>query len=182
MEGPNWWLVGAFTVAGAGMLAVAYVASSYWQGVLDNGGTALLLFALLVFSEPRLVRHLSRPRNLDEAASLAALVAPLAAGTVSTSAYIRERVLRAVGGTGLHQDVPGSSASSARFTNLGGAVEVEWCIGWDDKGLRHVVTVGGKSIPRSLGRCIGWDKKITVHEAHVYRILCYLLRDLEPHA
>ncbi len=103
-------------------------------------------------------------------------------GTVSTSAYIRERVLRAVGGTGLHQDVPGSSASSARFTNLGGAVDVEWCIGWDDKGLRHVVTVGGKSIPRSLGRCIGWDKKIAVHEAHVYRILCYLLRDLEPHA
>lgn len=180
-DGPNWWMIGAFTTSGVGLLAVAYYASSYWQGVLDNGGTALLLFALLVFAEPKLIHHLRQPRTLNEAlARFTELVALRPQGGSSDSEHIKDRVLSSVGRTGLHQERP--KPSWTRFTNLGGAVELEWRVEWDEKGLRHFVTADGRKIPRSLDHFIGWDEKITAHEERIYRILCYLLHELEPHA
>lgn len=177
-EGPNWWMIAVFILAGAGLLAVAYYLPSYWQGVLVNSGTALFLFALLVFSEPRLVHHLRRPQTLDEALTrFNALAMPLPHGSIDGSPQIKDAVLRAVGRTGLHQEPP--NTSSTRFTNLGGAEEVEWRVEWDEKGIRHLVTAWGKKPPRSMSRNIGWDKNVATHEEHIYKILCYLLNEVE---
>lgn len=180
-EGPNWWMICFFTIVGAGLLIAAYFVSSYWQGVLDNGGTALLLFALLVFSEPKLIRHLRQPSTLGEALNqFTDLITPRPQPVANTSDQIRDRVLRTVGKTGLHQDPPESC--STRFANLGGTIEVEWRIEWNEAGLRHLVTAFDRKIPRSLESFIGWDKKIIVHEERIYNILCYLLHELESHA
>ncbi len=190
-DNPNWWVIGAFTASGLGLLIIAYYASSYWQGVLDNGGTALLLFALLAFSEPRLVRHLRQPRTLSEAsARFSAFLTPLPRVATGNRQQVKDRVLAAVARTGLHQEPPG--LSSTLFTNLAGAVDVAWRVEWDDKGLRHHVTTGGvttggvttggQEVPRSLQRSIGWDENIASHEERVYKILCYLIHEFEPRA
>jgi hypothetical protein len=177
-DGPNWWVIGAFTAGGAALLTTAYYMSSYVQGVLDNVGTALLLFALLAFSGPKLIRHLRRPRTLDEALTrFAAVVGSLPQGATGDSTNVKDRVLKAVGRTGLHQEPP--EPTSTRFTNLGGTVPVEWRVEWDEKGLRHLVTADSRNIPRALGGGIGWDEKIAAHEERVYQILCHLLHELE---
>lgn len=176
-QGPNWWVIGIFTAVGAGLLALGYYMSSYWQGVLVNGGTALLLFAMLAFAEPRLVRHLRAPRTAEEAlARFASLVAPFRQD--SSHPRTKDRVLRLVARTGLHQDPPASS--SANFRKLDGSTDVNWCVEWDDAGLRHIVTVKGRAIPPRLGDYVGWDEPAAMHEDRIYKILCYLLDHLEP--
>ncbi|MGQ0718038.1 MAG: hypothetical protein ACT4NP_12160 [Pseudonocardiales bacterium] len=177
---PDWARIAAFTGGGVVLLAVAYFLTSYWQSVLVNGGTALLLFGLLVRYEPRLVRLVDaarrQPRNLDEAlARFAALVAP-APQTAASRADITDRVLTTVCGTGLHQQAPGES--SARFTDVNGSTAVDWWVEWDVSGIRHVVTVGGAEVAPDLAGSVGWDSRFAAHEKRVYAILCLLLRKL----
>ena len=177
-DSANWWIISAFVIGGAILLAAAYYMSSYWQGVFDNGGTALLLFALLAFSEPRLVRHLRRPTTLEEAVNrFAPMILPLSQDATRGSANIKETVLRAIGSTGLHQHRP--EPTWTLFTSLDTPVRVRWRVEWDADGLRHIVTADGKQVPRSLGRRISWEEKLIAHEKHIYRILCYLLQEME---
>lgn len=182
-QGPNWLVIGVFTSAGAGLLAVAYHMSSFWENVFINGGTALLLFALLAFSGPMLIHQLREPQTLDEAlVRVAALVAPFSqkdAGSADIQDHatrVRETVLKTVAKTGLHQKPPASS--SVCFVSLGGSSNVEWRVEWDEKGLRHLVTANGNRVPSHLSRCINWTEKSASHERQIYKILCYLLRAL----
>lgn len=181
-EGTNWWVVGAFTTGGLGLLAAAYYLSAYWQGVLVNGGTSLCLFALLVLSEPRLLRHLREPQSLDDAlARFVPRVTPFQAGDGASSAQsaaqnmrLVDEVLRTVRKSGLTQEPPGPS--SVRFRSLAGSAEIEWDVAWDDKGVRHSVRVNGRNVPSSLSRPIDWEENLAVHKDRIFRILCYLLR------
>jgi hypothetical protein len=186
VDRPNWWVIGIFTGIGAGFLWAAYYVSSYWQGIFINGGTALCLFALLAFSESRLIRHLRGPHSLDEAlARFAPLVAPVqlrrAASSTQTgdhNAQITDYVLRIVSRTGLHQEPP--DPCSAQFKNLAGPMQVDWRIEWNDKGIWHVVKANERNIPASLSQRIDWDQRVTVHEKRIYLILCHLLREFDP--
>jgi len=175
---PNWWLIGLLVVLGMGLLAAGYYMSSYWQSIFVNGGTALFLSAVAVFFEPRLMRHLQAPRTLEEAlARFSVLVGLLPQGSTGSSAQVKDHVLRLVGRTGLHQDPP--EPSVARFVDLSGSIGVKWCIQWDDAGLVHYVTLRGRSIPLRMRHCVGWNEQVAIQEDRVYKILCYLLRELE---
>lgn len=183
----NWWAAGAFVAAGTLLLAVAAHSSPYWQSVLINFGTTLFLFALLAFFEPLLIRHLREPRTLDEAlARFAPLVAPFARGPGSAPSTdgsgaeperIKDHVLRVVARTGLHQHSP--ALCSARFTNLGGPA-VDWRVEWDGQGIRHRIQAGGRKVPTDLQSSIEWREKVTAHEDRIYKIVCHLLRELDP--
>lgn len=176
-QGPNWWVIGALTAAGAVLLAAAYSLPSYWQGVLVNVGTTLFLSAFLVFAESKLLHRLRAPGSLAEAVTrFSQLVTPLAPGVKSQD--IKERVLRTIGQTGLYQHPP--EDASARFVNLGGPVEVEWLVDWNEDGIRHTVTADGRAAPFRHISSVGWDKKFIVHEDRIFEILRSLLRELEP--
>jgi len=184
---PNWRVIAVLVGLAVGMLAAGYYLSSYWQGIFVNGGTALFLSAGAVFFEPRLVRHLREPRDLEEALARFSLLSDVgpAGGTASSSHsqvtdQVKGHVLRLVGRTGLHQEPP--DASLVRFEDLSGSMGVKWCVQWDKMGIAHSVTVRGKSIPSSMGGRVAWNRQLAAHDDRIYKILCYLIRELDSSA
>lgn len=175
---PAWWRIGGFTAAGVILLIVAWFFHDYWEAVLVNGGTALLLFALLAWAEPRLVHLVATaqrsPRTLADAQErLARVLFDLPSHGSLDSYEIRRRVLAAVAECGLHQHPPG--ISSSLFTPRNGNGRVEWCVNWCTQGIWHRVAADGCPISSDLESLIGWNEPLEVHEDRVYRLCCRLL-------
>lgn len=154
--GVNWLLAGGITLLGLLVLISAFplrkAQDGYWSSLLVNLGTALLLFAVLVWLEPKLSKHLREAvlaqRTLADAQqalgeALRARHARQPSG-VSRDDAIEQTVLWAgdrLIESGLVQVSAGPSEMLFADRAKPDEPLLTWKVSWDpDKGLCHEVT------------------------------------------
>jgi len=176
---PDGGKIAAFTGAGVALLVLARVVGedAYWQGVLVNLGTTLLLFALLVLAEPSLVRRIDaarrRPRDVTEAQQRVAAVLTAGGPVQNTPDCITTRVLDLISGTGLHLLPPNPPVF--QFENLGNQLRVEWTVRRESDGISHRVRFDRHGLPADLVQLVPWSAGHQKHEARVQAVLTWML-------
>jgi hypothetical protein len=192
-EGWNWISAAGFTCAGAIACVIAWgTHSAFAQGILVNIGSSLLLFALLVFVEPTLIRRLRRPTTLAEAQSrLKALVRPENSAETSLEHALSRsihRISQQLQAAGLSLEYARAQAEQKHFIDRAGG-RVTWVVDWSGHRLRHTVAIN--DTPRvtkvwESRKLDGHDvsestaMEIEAFEGVVFDLICIVVESMEP--
>lgn len=137
------------------MLGIGYFASTYGQSVLVSLGSALVLFSLLTYAEPRVVEKIGASLRLASPAEVqntlraqldrvawrngGATSATAPSGQVATINYYIGEIAKQITSSGFQQCDQPVDAQRLVFRDRGG-LGIEWVVSWGDNRLSHTIT------------------------------------------